>query len=75
MVRAAAERFSHCLTASMAAPAAAGVSTECVLRVGQLAGAMEAVGRDRNESIVLVNRSIDSHGVNELACLGYGGVN
>ena len=51
------------------------MSKECVLRVGQLAGAMEAVGRDRNESIVLVNRSIDSHGVNELACLGYGGVN
>ena len=59
----------------MATPAAVGVSKECVLRVGQLAGAMEAVGRDRNESIVLVNRSIDSHGVNELACLGYGGVN
>ena len=51
------------------------MSKGCVDRVGQLEGAMEAVGSDRNESIVLVNRSIDSHGVNELACLGYGGVN
>ena len=51
------------------------MSKGCVVRVRQLEGAMEAVGSDRNESIVLVNRSIDSHGVNELACLGYGGVN